>query len=341
MNIQHNIDLKNYNTFKTPSVAKYFCEIRSKEEIVELINNPIYTENKKYFLGSGANTIFVNDYEWLVIKNNILWKEILNDQNIQIRVGAGENWTDFVIRCAENNFVGIENLAFIPSSIWATAVQNVWAYGVEAKDVISSVEWVKLETKQTEVLSNSECLFGYRDSVFKNRLKDKFIITHITFDLKKFDENYVFNTEYRWIDEKIKELWFDKNKLTPNQFVEVITEIRKSKLPDWEKVWTAGSFFKNPVIDANQWEWLQQKYPELKWFEVDGGVKLSAGQLIDMCGFKGQNDGKVGTYKTHALVLVNEWPATGDDVKNFANKIQTAVEEKFGIQLWPEAIFVE
>ncbi len=343
MEIQNNIDLKKYNTFKISSIAKYFCEIKSAKDILKLIESKVYKENKKYFLGSGANTIFVNDYEWLVIKNNILWKDIISqdDNSVKIKVWAGESWTDFVARCAEHNFVWMENLAFVPSSVWATAVQNLWAYGAESKDIIKTVEWVNLETKETGILSAKECTFGYRDSIFKNELKDKFIITHVTYELKKFSNNYKFNTSYRWISEKMSELWLDKDNLKPSQFVEIITEIRKSKLPDWEKIWTAGSFFKNPVVSENERKKLQNEHPELKWFEVGGWIKLSAGQLIDMCGFKWQNDGKVWTYKNHALILVNEGTAKGQDVKNFANQIQEKVKDMFWIELWPEAIFVE
>ena len=348
MIIEKNVNLKNYNTFKVPSMAKYFCEIENSEEILELISDT-YKDSKRYFLGSGANTIFVNDFNGLVIKNNILWKEIIseNDNTVQIKVGAGESRSDFVVRCAENNFVWIENLAYIPSSVWATAVQNIWAYGIEAKDVIISVEWVNLETKQTEILRNSECDFGYRESVFKNKLKDNFIITHIVFELKKFDENYKFNCYYRWIADKITKLWLDESKITPIEFVNLITDIRKAKLPDREKTGTAGSFFKNPVISNSERKKLKKKFTELQWFEIIDEknntkiIKLSAGQLIDMCGFKWQNNGKVGTYKNHALILVNEGTATGQDVRDFANDIQKEVKNKFGIELWPEAIFVE
>lgn len=343
MEIQNNINLQNYNTFKIPSIAKYFCEIRNAKEIIDLIKNDVYQNKKKYFLGSGANTIFVNDFDGLVIKNNILWKETLEEWEniIKIKVWAGENWTDFVIRCAENNLVWVENLAYIPSSVWATAVQNIWAYGVEAKDMIVSAEWVNLETMKTGILSNQECCFGYRDSVFKNKLKNKFIITHVIFELKKIDSDYKFNCEYGWIADKMAELWLDDCKMTAIQFVNVITEIRKSKLPDWEQTWTAWSFFKNPVIDKSEREKLQTNFAELKWWKVDNWIKLSAGQLIDMCGFKWQNNGKVGTYKNHALILVNEWPATGQDVKDFANEIKDKVKSEFGVELEPEAVFVE
>jgi len=366
MKIQNDVNLRNYNTFKVEAVAKYFCEIKSSEDIVELLSSDVYKDNKTFFLGSGANTIFVNDFDGLIIKNEILGKEILDEDNdtnmnsrilksnnkdtVQIKIWAGENRHNFVVRCAQNNLVGLENLAYIPSSVWATAVQNIWAYGTEAKDVIVSVEWINLadkksnsiETKQTTVLSNEECCFGYRESVFKNKLKNKFIITHVTFELSKFDKiaDYKFNCEYNGIAEKIEELWYDKDKLWPIEFVDVITEIRRAKLPDREMVWTAGSFFKNPVIDEAKRNKLKKEFDGLKWFPVDAWIKLSAGQLIDMCGFKWKGDGKVGTYKTHALVLVNEWKASGKDVMDFAKQIQDGVKNKFGIELWPEAIFV-
>lgn len=343
MQIQNNINLINYNTFKVKSIAKHFVQIQNESEIVSLLNDPIYLQNKKYFLGSGANTIFVNNFDGLVIKINILWKEILseNDDEILIKVWAGENWHNFVLRCADNNFAWLENLAYIPSSIWASAVQNVWAYGVEAKNIIQTVDGINLDTKEFQTLKNKDCNFGYRDSIFKNELKDKFIITHVTFKLQKFSPDYQFNCEYSGINEKINQLWFELKNMKATDFVQVITQIRKDKLPDREKIWTAGSFFKNPVISNEQREVLQKNFPDLKWFVVDGWVKLSAWQLIDMCGFKWQNDGKVWTYKNHALILVNEWDANGQDIKNFANKIQTKVQEMFGIFLDPEAIFVE
>jgi len=343
MQIQNNIDLKSYNTFQVKSVAKYFVQIQSAQDILQLIESPIYQENKTFFLGAGANTIFVNDFDGLVIKIDILWKEILsqNDDEVIIKVGAWENRHDFVLRCAQNNFVGMENLAYIPSNIWATAVQNIWAYWTEAKDIIQTVYGVNLQTKEIQTLQNNECHFGYRESIFKNELKNKFIITHVIFKLQKYNPDYKFNCEYSGINQKINELWFDLEDIKASDFVQVITQIRKDKLPDREKIWTAGSFFKNPVITNEQREVLQKNFPELKWFVVDGWIKLSAWQLIDMCGFKWQSDGKVWTYKNHALILVNEWDANGQDIKNFANQIQTKIQEKFGIFLDPEAIFVE
>jgi len=343
MQIQNNVDLTSYNTFKVKSIAKHFVQIQNESEIIALLDEPIYLQNKKYFLGSGANTVFVNDFDGLIIKIDILWKEILseNDEEILFKVWAWENRHNFVLRCAENNFAWVENLAYIPSSVWATVVQNVWAYWIEVKSVVQTVFGINLDTKKSQTLENKECNFGYRDSVFKNELKNNFIVTHVVFRLKKLQPSYKFNCDYAGINEKISELWLDLSAMTISDFVEVITQIRKDKLPDRETTWTAGSFFKNPVITKEQWKILQSRFPEIKWFDSDNYIKLSAWQLIDLCGFKWKSNGKVGTYKNHALILVNEWIATGQDIEYFAKEIQTSVQDRFNVLLEPEVIFVK
>lgn len=341
MEIKKNVNLHDFNTFMLPSVAKYFCEVETIDDIFDLIKIDEFNW-KKYFLWQWANTIFTWDFDWLIVKINIKWKEIIkNDDDLIIKVWAWENRTDFVIRCAENNYVWMENLAYIPSSVWASAVQNIWAYWAEAKDVIYEVEWINLKTWEIQNFKNSECNFAYRDSIFKYLLKDNFIITYVTYKLQNFSDNYEFNCEYAWINEKISELWFEKEKIKPLDFVQVITEIRKWKLPDWKKIWTAGSFFKNPIITKNQWDSLQKVYPELKWFDAPNGIKLSAWQLIDMCWFKWQSNWKVWTYSKHALILVNEWGAIWTDIIDFSTQIQNWVEQKFWVLLEPEAIFVK
>ena len=342
MKIFENINLKEYNTFMLPSIAKYFVEINNVEDIHELINSDIYKNTqKKYFLWQWANTIFTKDFNGLIIKINITWKEILkSDDEVLIKVWAWEIRYDFVSECAKNNLVWMENLAYIPSSIWASAVQNIWAYWAEAKDVIYEVEWIDLNTWETKIFQNFDCNFWYRESIFKHELKDKFLITYVTYKLRKHSKDYKFNCEYAGINEKIAELWFDSKTITPSEFVQVITEIRKWKLPDWHEIWTAWSFFKNPIIPVQQRNDLQQKYPELKWFEVEEWIKLSAWQLIDMCGFKWKGNWKVWTYKTHALILINQGNAIWQDVLNFSSEIQHAVNNKFWVDLNPEAIFI-
>jgi len=295
MEIIENVNLKEYNTFMLPSIARFFIEINDIEDIHELINSDVYkSTQKKYILWEWSNTIFTKNFDWLVIKINIKWKKILkSDDEALIKVWAWEIWYDLVSRCAENNFVWMENLAYIPSSIWASAVQNIWAYWVEAKDVIYEVEWIDLSTWETKIFKNSDCKFWYRDSIFKHELKNNFLITYVTYRLKKYSNNYQFNCEYAGISEKVAELWFNSENLKPTEFVQVITEIRKWKLPDWHEIGTAWSFFKNPVIPAEKRSSLQQNFSELKWFEVEEWIKLSAWQLIDMCGYKWKWNWKV------------------------------------------------
>ena len=343
MKILENIDLLKYNTFQVPSTTKYFVWIENPDEIFELIKTDIFKNQKKYFLWNGANTIFTGDFDWLIVKINIKWKEIVanNWNEILVKVWAGETWNDFVNRCADNDFAGAENLAYIPSSIWATAVQNIWAYGSEAKDIIYEVEWVNLKTQKIEILKNNKCNFAYRDSIFKHGLKDNFVITSVTCKLKNFKNWYKFNCEYEWITKKIWELWLNTDNMTLKKFISIITEIRQNKLPDWGKVWTVWSFFKNPVISDKDWESLSWKYPELKGFSVEWWIKLSAWQLIDLCGFRWKSNWKVWTYQTHALILVNEWWAKWKDVLDFSQEIQKAVKSKFWVDLEPEAIFVD
>lgn len=342
METLENVNLEKYNTFMLPSIARYFVEINRVEDIYELIKSEVYKNTqKKYFLWQWANTIFTKDFEWLIIKINITWKEILkNDDEVLIRVWAWEIRYDFVSECANNYFVWLENLAYIPSSIWASAVQNIWAYWTEAKDVIYEVEWIDLTTWETKIFKNPQCNFAYRDSIFKHELKDKFLITYVTYKLKNYSDNYCFNCEYAGINEKITELWYDSENITPSEFVQVITEIRKSKLPDWHEIWTAWSFFKNPVVSVQQRNDLQQKFPELKWFEVEEWIKLSAWQLIDMCWFKWKWNWKVWTYASHALILINLWDADWQDVLDFSSEIQEWVKNKFWVDLDPEAIFI-
>jgi len=343
MQIVENVNLKKYNTFMLPSIAKFFCEIKSAWDLNQLRNLPEFQWDKVYFLGQWANTIFVNDFDWLVIKISITWKEIIaeSDEDVLVKVWSGEIWEDFVLRCAEKKFVWMENLAYIPSSVWATAVQNIWAYWVEAKDIIYQLEWMNMQTWKIEILDRDDCTFWYRDSIFKWKLKDNFIITHVVYKLKKYKKWYQYNTQYAWILEKIMELWFELSDITPSDFVNVITEIRKSKLPDWKEIGTAWSFFKNPIVSTQTRDSLQQKYPELKWFQTPEWIKLSAWQLIDISGFKWKWNWKVWTYNRHALVLINQWDATGQDVVSFSTEIQEWVFQKFWVHLEPEVILVE
>ncbi|MFZ2151304.1 MAG: UDP-N-acetylmuramate dehydrogenase [Candidatus Absconditicoccaceae bacterium] len=341
MNIQKDISLKNYNTFQVDVKAKLFVKIESEEDIYELMKDKIWNENKMFILGGGANILFKGDYDGLVIKNEIIGKEIIKEDEdmVLIKVGAGENWPEWVDRCVEKNLGGIENLALIPGSIGASPIGNIGAYGIEVKDIIYEVEGINLHTGKKEIFKNTECEFGYRDSIFKNKYKDKLIVTYVTWKLKKVDERYKFDINYNDIKRKIDEGNINIANLNVKDIANMISDIRRSKLPDWKKTGTAGSFFKNPVISKNSFQELKSKYDGLMGFDSGDEVKLSAGQLIEIAGFKGIKIGNVGTYQYHALVLINEG-GTAQEIVDFAGSIQTKVKEMFGVWLEPEVNYV-
>ena len=341
MKIQENISLKNYNTFGVDVKAKFFVKIESEDDLYELMKTKVWEDNKRFILWWWANILFQWDYEGLVIKNEIMWKETIkeNKHSVLVKVWAGEDWPEWVERCVEKNLWWIENLALIPWSVWAAPIGNIWAYGVEVKDVIDEVEGINLQTWKKEVFKNAECKFGYRDSIFKNEYKDKLIVTYVTWKLKKVNDDYSFNIDYSDIKRKIDEWKINIANLNVKDIAATISEIRSSKLPDRKKIWTAGSFFKNPVISKDEFKSLKTKYDNLLGFDFEDKIKLSAWQLIEMAGFKWVKKWKVGTYQYHALVLINEW-WSAQEIVDFASSIQDKVKEIFWVRLEPEVIYV-
>ncbi|MCF7835166.1 UDP-N-acetylmuramate dehydrogenase [Candidatus Gracilibacteria bacterium] len=341
MIIQENISLKNYNTLGIEAKAKFFVVIKSEEELVELLDNKIWIENKRFILGGGANTLFKSDFDGLVVKNEMMGKEIIKEEgnDVQVRIGAGEDWPEFVDWCVEKNIGGIENLAMIPGCVGASPIGNIGAYGVEVKDLIESVEGINLESKEKKIYKNSECKFGYRDSIFKNELKDKFVVTGVIWKLKIANENYELNINYSDIKRKIDESNINIANLSVKDIAAMIRDIRNNKLPDWKVIGTAGSFFKNPVVNKSEFEKLKEKYDNLLGFDFEDKIKLSAGQLIEMAGFKGMKVGNAGTYQYHALIIINEG-GSGQEVMEFASSIQSKVKEMFGVDLEPEVNYV-
>lgn len=341
MIIQENISLKNYNTLGIEAKAKFFVVIKSEEELVELLDNKIWIENKRFILWWGANTLFKSDFDGLVVKNEMMWKEIIKEEwnDVQVRIWAWEDWPEFVDWCVEKNIWWIENLAMIPGCVWASPIGNIWAYGVEVKDLIESVEWINLESKEKKIYKNSECKFGYRDSIFKNELKDKFVVTGVIWKLKIANENYELNINYSDIKRKIDESNINIANLSVKDIAAMIRDIRNNKLPDWKVIWTAWSFFKNPVVNKSEFEKLKEKYDNLLWFDFEDKIKLSAWQLIEMAGFKGMKVWNAWTYQYHALIIINEW-WSGQEVMEFASSIQSKVKEMFGVDLEPEVNYV-
>ncbi len=339
---QENVDLSDYNTFWVKAKAKLFVEISNEEQFLELLGQKERKENERLFLGTGANTLFTRDFKGLIVKVNIKGKKIIEETEdwVIVEAGAGENWNDFVLWTLDQWLAGLENMVAIPSSVWAAAFGNIGAYGSEAKDRIVSVEGINTGTKKHEERNNAQCEFEYRGSVFKKQLKEEFLITKVRYLLKKFDQNYVLNTNYKDIQDYIKQ---NPGEMPAKKLAEIISEIRWKKLPNPTEIWTAGSFFKNPVIDVWHFSRLQTRFLNLISFDIPDEmayVKLSAGQLIELAGMKWYRIGDAWVYDKHALVLVNHGNASGREIAELADKIQDRVQEIFDITIYPEVIYV-
>ena len=345
MHIENHVDLKPYNTLQIPVKAKYFVKIVEESDILELLKTDLWKSERHCIINGWANILFTHDFDGIVVKIETKWKEVIKSGKdwARIEVAAGENWSDFVQWCCDNNYCGIENLIDIPWNVWTAPVSNIWAYWTEVSSLIYEVEWIDLHTWEKKVFKNSECEFGYRTSIFKYQLRDKFLVTKVRFLLSVFDENYEPNIWYKDIQNYMTENWV--NPKTPKEVAEIIHEIRANKLPDWHEIWTAWSFFANPIITLDEWGELEKKFPDLSHHECvdfwEKKIKLSAGQLIDKCGLKWwrTDNWKAGTYKTHALILVNEW-WNADDVLEAMYYIQGCVKDKFWVMLEPEVVLV-
>ncbi len=330
-NIKLNVSLKAYNTFGINAHAEQFAEINDVAELMELL----HTHRPDRILGGGSNVLFCGDVKGLTLRNNLKAKEIVheNENLVQVRFGAGENWHECVLWAIEKGYGGIENLSLIPGTIGAAPMQNIGAYGVELKDVFVELEAVHLRKKTRQTFDHAACEFGYRESVFKKKLKGQFFITAVTLQLSK--KNHKLNTSYGAI-----QMILEKNDVkSPDikAISDAVIQIRQSKLPDPAKLGNAGSFFKNPVILKSQFDPLKLKFPDIVSYDLpDDMVKVPAGWLIEQCGWKGKQIGDAGTYQHQALVIVNHGTASGEEIWQLAQKIQQSVSDKFGIDLTPE-----
>ena len=333
MRVQHNISLKEYNTFGIDVSATNFVEATSVFSLKCILDLPL----KNYFLiGGGSNMLLTkNITESLVIHVNLLGKEILKEDNdfIWVTAQAGENWHDFVIWCIQRNFGGLENMSLIPGNVGTAPIQNIGAYGKELKDNFVSCTALEIATQKTKTFSKEECNFGYRNSVFKNELKNQFIITSVTFKLTK--HNHDISISYGAIESELA----SKKIKNPNlkQVSNAVIAIRQAKLPDPKVLGNSGSFFKNPIVSKNIFETFIKKFPEAPSYIVsENEIKIPAGWLIDQAGFKGKRFGKAGIHEHQALVLVNHGDATGKEIWDLAMHIKATVQEKFGIEINPE-----
>lgn len=328
--VQNNISLKPYNTFGIEVKALFFAEIFSEADLKELATQSIFKENKLLVLGGGSNMLFTEDFNGLVIKISIpgISSEIINDEVI-VTAGAGVVWNDLVKYCVEHDFAGMENLSLIPGTVGASPIQNIGAYGVELKDVFESCSAFELATGELKTFGYYDCNFAYRDSVFKNELKGKYIITTVNFLL---NTNVKINSQYGAIQSVLAERRIGRP--TIGDISTIVSEIRVSKLPDPSTIGNAGSFFKNPIVVKAEYDRIKQLFPELISYPAGKGyMKLAAGWLIEQCGFKGKIEGNTGTWKNQALVLVNHGGATGKEVYSFSENIIDTVAAKFGVKL--------
>lgn len=327
------ISLKEFNTFGVQATTPLFNEVKTSLALQEVIKNKNY--DNALIIGGGSNILLLEEFSRPVIKISIPGIRIINesDNMAVVSAGAGVVWHDLVMWCVTNNLGGIENLSLIPGLVGAAPIQNIGAYGVELSDVFFNVVAIHRKTGHSRIFEAEDCAFGYRDSVFKQELKDEYIITTVRLSLTK--KNHVLNTSYGNIKESLDEMKV-KNP-TIDDIAKAVIRIRRSKLPDPKSLGNAGSFFKNPIVTQTETKHLLEQYPNMPYYSIDDTFgKIPAGWLIEQAGFKGVKNGNVGMHKNQALVLVNYGNATGASLWEYAKKVMASVKEKFGIELETE-----
>lgn len=336
MRIEQNYSLEKHNTFHLPVKTRWFMEYDTEEELERILQDEYFQECISLHIGSGSNLLFLNDYNGVILHSAIKGIEVVEetDDSVLLRVGAAEVWDDVVAYAVSKGWGGIENLSLIPGETGAAAIQNIGAYGVEAGDVVEAVEAYNQLSFAKRVFTKEDCAYGYRDSYFKNEHNDPHIITYVTLRLSKNPQLLI---GYGNLEEELAK--YPETTLATVRAV--VVKIRQEKLPDPEKFGNAGSFFMNPVIQADHFEKLKQQYPDMPSYPAaEGKIKVPAGWLIEQCGFKGQNHGSVGVYEKQALVLVNLGDARGEEIALVAESIRMAVSERFGIDILPEVKYV-
>lgn len=337
MYIQENVSLLPFNTFGIDQKARFLAVVKSRDEVTQAL---VYAKERRwplFILGGGSNILLRADLEALVLKIEIKGKNLLSEtgSDVLVEVGAGENWHEFVLYCIDRGWAGVENLSLIPGTVGASPMQNIGAYGVEIKEVFDHLWAINRETLRLERFDREECHFGYRESVFKNTLKDQYIITEVVFRLSK---NPTLHTSYGAIQDILRE----KGLANPGirDVSDAVVQIRQSKLPDPKQIGNAGSFFKNPSIPLAQFEALKLRYPEIPGFPKEETVKVPAAWLIEKAGWKGKRFGSVGVHSKQPLVLVNYGGGKGEEIASLSQDIQQSVVGKFGIRLQPEVNFL-
>jgi UDP-N-acetylmuramate dehydrogenase len=336
MQIQENFSLKPFNTFDIDVKAKYFSTFSNVEQLIELTTHysPLPTPDSRlgaFILGGGSNVLFTKDFDGIVLKNEIkgIQKIKEDDEHVYIKVGAGENWHQFVLFCIQNNWAGIENLSLIPGNVGASPMQNIGAYGVEIKEVFYELKAFHLHERANYNFNPTDCEFDYRDSVFKNKYKNQFLILDVTYRLNKTPK---YNTSYGAVEQELKKMGVKE--LSIAAISQAVINIRSSKLPDPAVIGNAGSFFKNPSISKEKFQNLKSQFENIVGYEnPDGTIKLAAAWLIEQCGWKGYRRGDAGCHERQALVLVNYGNATGREIYDLSEEILQTVQKKFDLTL--------
>ncbi len=332
MQIQENISLKAYNTFGIDVKSRYFARFNTTDELFELISDSrLNTTNSRLILGGGSNILFTKDFDGIVLKNELKGIELVNedDEYYYVKAAAGEVWHSFVLHCIQQNYAGVENLSLIPGNVGATPIQNIGAYGVEIKDVFYSLEAYHIHDKIVQTFYLNDCAFDYRESIFKNKWKDQFIILNVTYQLRK---NSKLNTSYGSIQQELDKMGITE--LSIQNISQAIINIRSSKLPDPKIVGNAGSFFKNPIVSKFKWHVLNEEYKKVPAHSSDQyNYKIAAAWLIEQCNWKGYRKGDAGCNPLQPLVLVNYGNANGKEIYDLSEEIIQSVRNKFGIEL--------
>ncbi len=333
MKVFQDYSLKNYNTFGIDVKAKTFISVETLEDLRTVLQKN-YAEDL-FILGGGSNMLLTRDIDSTVLHIGIKGKQIIKEteDEVVIEINAGENWHEIVLWTLDNNWAGFENLSLIPGNIGTAPIQNIGAYGTEIRDNLVSVKAIDIQTLEVQEFLNEDCKFGYRDSIFKNKAKGKYIIVSVTFRLLK--NEHQIKTNYGTIVQALEEMGITSPSI--KDVSNAVIKIRQEKLPDPSQLGNSGSFFKNPVIEKDHLENLKKSFPEIPHYDVGHNeFKIPAGWLIEKAGLKGYREGDAGVHKNQALVLVNYGAATGREILNLAKKVQAEVQNRFQIELQPE-----
>lgn len=335
MIIQDNISLKPYNTFGIDVLAHQFAAFNSVSELEELVSSSAFSQQPNLILGGGSNILFTKNFKGIVLQNKLKGIQLKgeNEEYYFVEAAAGEVWHQFVLYCIEHNYAGIENLSLIPGSVGASPMQNIGAYGVEIKDVFHSLQAFHIREKKIVDFTRKDCAFAYRDSIFKTKHRNEFVILNVTYQLRK---QALFNTSYGAIEQELEKMGVKE--LSIKAISNAVINIRTSKLPDPSQIGNAGSFFKNPTVTKGLMETLKKEYPELPVYPItenkeEDRYKLAAGWLIEQCKWKGFRMKDAGCHAKQALVLVNYGNASGQEIFDLSEKIIESVHHKFGVLL--------